>query len=211
MKEFLDQLDSGLYRFLTERWEILPKRFVKWLAYYFPDARVRKVYQRKLNVFMGEGTYANIGLICVNDVGTPVYIGDHVSIAPNCVIVACSGANNGTTINDIPYVRDTLTKKAPVVVEDEVWLGAGVTILPGVTVRHHCVIGAGSVVTRSTEPYGVYAGVPARRVRELKEEPQMFEKECQSSYGRQAPPPLWTIRKKLTCRAALCADQGEAA
>lgn len=172
MKELLETLDSGLYGFLMEHGDILPKRFIKFLASYFPDARVRKRCLRRLNVFLGEGTYANPGLICVNDANTPVYIGDHVSIAPNCLIVACSGANNGTTINEIPYVRDVLTKCAPVTVEDEVWIGAHVTILPGVIVRHHCVLGAGSVVTKSTEPYGVYAGVPARRIRDLKEDVQ---------------------------------------
>ncbi len=170
MKEFLSVLDERLYQFLMEDWKILPKRAAKFLAYYFPDARVRKRCLSRLNVFLGEGTYANIGLVCVNDENTPIRIGDHVSIAPHCLIVACSGANNGVTINDIPYVRDKLTKSAPVTVEDEAWIGAGVTILPGVTIRHHCVIGAGSVVVKSTEPYGVYAGVPARRIRDLRED-----------------------------------------
>lgn len=172
MKDFLDSLDAKLFDFFMERWDILPKRFTKFLAYYFPDARVRKRCLARLNVFLGEGTYANIGMVVVNDPDTPVRIGDHVSIAPNCLIVACSGANNGATINDIPYVRDILTKKAPVTIEDEVWLGAGVIILPGVTVRHHCVIGAGCVVTKSTEPYGVYAGIPAKRIRDLRKDAQ---------------------------------------
>lgn len=147
----------------------MPRSFTKWLAYYYPNAKIRKTYQRKLNVFLGEGTYANIGFIGVNDGTIPIRIGDHVSIAANCVIIARSTANNGTTINDLPYVRDVLTRDGPVTVEDEVWIGANVTILPGVTVRHHCVIGAGSVVTKDTEPYGIYAGVPARRIRDLRE------------------------------------------
>ena len=190
MKELLSYLDERLYHFLMEQWEIVPKRAAKWLAYYFPDARVRKRCLRRLNVFLGEGTYANIGLVCVNDAQTPIHIGDHVSIAPDCLIVACSGANNGNTINGIPYVRNVLTKSAPVMVEDEVWIGAHVTILPGVTVRHHCVIGAGCVVTKSTEPYGVYAGVPARRIRDLREDaPMRMKKQTPSSNGEQMPPP----------------------
>lgn len=190
MKEFLRDMDDRLYQFLMEQWEVIPKRTAKWLAYYFPDARVRKRCLARLNVFLGEGTYANIGLVCVNDADTPIHIGNHVSIAPNCLIVACSEANNGSTINDIPYVRDVLTKRAPVTVEDEVWIGAHVTILPGVTVRHHCVIGAGCVVTKSTEPYGVYAGAPARRIRDLREDTPMFMKEqIPSPDDEQMPPP----------------------
>jgi maltose O-acetyltransferase len=48
---------------------------------------------------------------------------------------------------------------------DRVWLGARAMVLPGVTVGDGCVVAAGAVVTRDCEPDGVYAGVPARRIR----------------------------------------------
>lgn len=169
MEFFLAELDRCLYNFLMEHASIMPKRFTKWLAYYFPDARVRKVYLQKLNVFLGDETYANIGFIGVNDAQTPIVIGDHVSIAPNCVCVACSAANNGRTINTIPYVKEHLTVSAPIHIEDEVWIGANVTILPGVTIGHGSIIGAGSVVTTDVDPLSIYAGVPARKIRDLKE------------------------------------------
>ena len=47
------------------------------------------------------------------------------------------------------------------------WLGYGVTVLPGVTVSPGCIVGARAVVTRDTDPDGVYVGMPARRVGEL--------------------------------------------
>lgn len=53
-----------------------------------------------------------------------------------------------------------------VVVEDDVWIGYGVTILKGVTIGHGSVVGACSVVTRSLPPYSVYTGVPALKIRE---------------------------------------------
>jgi acetyltransferase-like isoleucine patch superfamily enzyme len=53
-----------------------------------------------------------------------------------------------------------------VTLEDYVWLGPRVIVLPGVTVARGCVVGAGAVVTKSTEPYGIYAGVPCRRIGE---------------------------------------------
>ena len=55
----------------------------------------------------------------------------------------------------------------PIVVEDGCWLGVNVVVLRGVRVAAGCVIGAGAVVTKDTEPDGVYVGVPARRVRDL--------------------------------------------
>lgn len=65
-------------------------------------------------------------------------------------------------------MRDHLTKAADIVVEDEVWIGADVTILPGVHIGRCAVIGAGSVVTGDVEAYHIYAGVPARKIRDIR-------------------------------------------
>ncbi|NMC13019.1 MAG: acyltransferase, partial [Chloroflexi bacterium] len=53
----------------------------------------------------------------------------------------------------------------------DVWIGAGVKILDGVVVSKGCVLAAGAVITHSTEPYGVYAGVPARRIKDRGDKP----------------------------------------
>jgi acetyltransferase-like isoleucine patch superfamily enzyme len=58
------------------------------------------------------------------------------------------------------------TVLAPVEIGDFAWIGPRCIVLPGVSVAAGCVIAAGAVVTRSTEPFGVYAGVPARRIGE---------------------------------------------
>ena len=57
-----------------------------------------------------------------------------------------------------------LKDDAPVVVEDDVWIGAGAIILKGVTVRRGSIVAAGAVVTRDVEPYSIVAGVPAKMV-----------------------------------------------
>ena len=126
-------IDEWIYRRLTELVDVLPMRFVKLVAHNYTDARVRKLYWRRLGLEMGEGTYANLGLTLLSDDYTPrVHIGNHVSIAANVTFVPMASANNGQEINTYPYVRDHLTKAADIVVEDEVWIGADVTILPGV-------------------------------------------------------------------------------
>jgi acetyltransferase-like isoleucine patch superfamily enzyme len=61
-------------------------------------------------------------------------------------------------------VKEQKMEAKPVVIEDDVWLGAGVIILPGVRLGHGCVVGAGAVVTDDVPPEAVFAGVPAVRI-----------------------------------------------
>ena len=58
-------------------------------------------------------------------------------------------------------------RTAPITVGDGSWIGSRAVVLPGVTIGEGCIVGAGAVVNRDCEPHGMYAGVPARRVREL--------------------------------------------
>lgn len=167
--EELSKLDDSIYKFLHKNIDFFPLRFVKFIAFFYTDARIRKLYYKKLGIVMGDGTYPNLGLTIVpNENVICVNIGDHVSIAPNVTFVCHSSANNGVEINLIPYVRDKLDIEGNIVVEDEVWIGANVTILPNVIIGRCSVIGAGSVVTTDVEPNSVYAGSPARKIRDLK-------------------------------------------
>jgi galactoside O-acetyltransferase len=107
----------------------------------------------------GDYSYANFNLTLVDD--GPVTIGSHVMIAPNVTL----------TTTGHP-VKPELRRKAaqyslPVVLEDNVWLGAGVTVLPGVTVGENSVIGAGSVVTKDVPPNSVAFGTPCKVVRKV--------------------------------------------
>lgn len=90
-----------------------------------------------------------------------VVIGDRVLIAPQCVIVS------GEHVHDARLrTLEQPTQLKPVVIGDDVWMGAGAIILGGVTVGAGCIIGAGAVVTRDTEANGIYAGIPARKLRQ---------------------------------------------
>ena len=88
-------------------------------------------------------------------------IGNNVRIATQCVLIPSN--HNFLNLN-IPIRLQGTTNKG-IIIEDDVWLGCGVKVLDGVTIKKGCVIGAGSVVTTSTEPFGVYVGVPARLIR----------------------------------------------
>lgn len=163
-----ERLDQFVYDRLTALVDVLPMRLVKMVANYYTDARVRKLYWRRLGIEMGEGTYANLGLALIAGSAAPtVHIGRNVSIGPGVTFITKAAANNGQEINTLPYVREHLTTEGDITVEDEVWFGANVTVLPGVRIGRCTVIGAGSVVTKDLEPYSVYVGAPARRIRDL--------------------------------------------
>jgi len=166
--EIYGLFNDEAFGLLLKKPETIPDRMVKFLAFFYPDARVRKIYLNKLGVQLGENSYTNLGFQCVfMTEGISAVVGKNVSIAPNVVFVCNSSANNGIEINQIPYVKDNLTKDAQIIIEDEVWIGANVTILPGVHVGKCSVLAAGCVVTKDVEPYSIYAGIPAKRIRDL--------------------------------------------
>ncbi len=137
---------------------------------YYPDARVRKVFWARTGVSMGEGTFANHGMIVVNDHASEdvmVLIGRDVSIAPGVIFVTDSAPNNSARLQSIPYVAQHLMKVAPINVEDHAWIGANAVILPGVRVGEGAIVGAGSVVTQDVPSYTIVAGAPARQIRRL--------------------------------------------
>lgn len=163
-------IESWLRDFLLTHGESLPKRWVRWLASYYPDARVRRLCWQLTCVEMGEGTFANVGLLVVDDYQSGevlVSIGRNVSIAPGVVLVAYSAPNNSEVLQAHPYVSQHLIKRAKIEIGDDVWIGAHVTILPGVRVGRGAIIGAGAVVTQDVPPFTVVAGVPARIIRAL--------------------------------------------
>lgn len=169
-KEALQEIDSSIYRFLEKSVSILPRRWIKFLAYFYPDARIRKMCLKEMHVLMGEGTYANFGfVVTVNPEAADyrIIIGDRVSIAPNVTLISESLPNNSPHLANLDYVKKNLVKDEKIIVEDDAWIGASVTILPGVRVGKGAIIGAGSVVTKDVPAYTVVAGVPAKPIRSL--------------------------------------------
>lgn len=103
------------------------------------------------------GTYIN--RYTMLDAHQEIRIGRNCMIGPHCYI---TDANHGRAAGAL--VREQKMEAAPVVIEDDVWLGAGVVVLPGVRLGRGCVIGAGAVVTDDVPAEAVYAGVPAAEI-----------------------------------------------
>ncbi len=92
-----------------------------------------------------------------------VYIGDRVYTSPFTQIIAVNHVFDDPTR---PFIEQGLTAEG-IVIEDDVWLGAGTVITDGVRVGRGAVVAAGAVVTRDVPPHTVVGGVPARPIREI--------------------------------------------
>lgn len=107
------------------------------------------------------GTYSTINPYTVIYGQGGTNIGNFVRIAAHCTIVP---SNHIIEDIHVPIFKQGLSKKG-ICIEDDVWIGSGVRVLDGVTISKGCVIGAGSVLTKSTEKFSVYVGVPAKKIR----------------------------------------------
>jgi maltose O-acetyltransferase len=111
------------------------------------------------HLYVGARTFANVGLVALD--GAPIRIGDDVQIGPNVQLLTATHP-----IEAEPR-RAKLEASKPITIGDNVWLGGGVIVLPGVTIGENTVVGAGAVVTKDL-PAGVLAvGNPARVVRSI--------------------------------------------
>lgn len=107
----------------------------------------------------GKNVYANFNLTCVDD--THIYVGDNTMIGPN-VTLASAGHPTEPELRKQGYQFNK-----PINIGSNCWLGAGVIVVPGVTIGDNTVIGAGSVVTKDIPANVVAVGSPCRVIREV--------------------------------------------
>jgi acetyltransferase-like isoleucine patch superfamily enzyme len=106
--------------------------------------------------------HSDIGCNVVLSSTSGIYIGRSVLIASNCYI---GGGRYRHDRVDVPMKEQGLCSRGAISIDDDVWLGAGVIVLDGVSIGKGCIIGAGSVVTGDIPPYSVAVGMPARVIR----------------------------------------------
>lgn len=114
----------------------------------------------------GKNVYVNYGLTVVDD--TYIYVGDNTMIGPNVTL-----ATAGHPV--LPILRDQAYQyNLPIHIGKSCWLGAGVIILPGITIGDNSVIGAGSVVTKDIPANVVAVGNPCRILRPINDHDRQF-------------------------------------
>lgn len=121
----------------------------------------------RLELVAEAGGTLSIGRRTLVNFGTSIVALDRVTIGERCLIGPhCMIMDTGFHHVDPDRRLDPPTAQ-PIVIEDNVWIGARSVVLPGVTIGHDSVVGIGSVVTRDVAPRTVVVGVPAKVVRHL--------------------------------------------
>ncbi len=120
------------------------------------------------DVIIGERTRIGISNVLIG----PVTIGNDVMFAQNVVL---SGLNHGyEDVNLPPSLQKVETK--PIVVEDEVWIGANAVVTAGVTIGKHAIVAAGCVVVKDVPPYSIVGGNPGRLLKQYNHETKTWER-----------------------------------
>lgn len=163
---------------IIQRSPYMPIKMRRWLLNYM-GARIDPTATVNFNVritnpwmlTMGPQSYLNAGSYV--DGNAPLDIGAGVRIGSNVTILTSKHNVGGHSRRCLPHEDNT---HHPVTIGSGSWLGAGVIVMPGVTVAPGCIIGAQSLVTRNTEPDGLYVNmagsdgvVNARRLRDIEE------------------------------------------
>lgn len=134
------------------------------------------------NVFLGRNVYVGHQAILKGYHRNQMRIGDETWIGQQCFLHSAGGLTIGNRVGIAPGVRILTSQHQeagrqtaivfapielkPVIIEDDVDIGVGAVVLPGVTIGRGAQVGAGAVVTSDVAPYTVVAGVPARLLRE---------------------------------------------
>lgn len=139
-------------------------RFMQYLAGAFPLNAVRIWALRCCGYKIGRQVYIGPGLFIATRAGDPscgLVIGDRTSIGPRVILVLASDANDADVGRHFPPFRDFVR------IGKDSWLGAGVIVMPGVTIGERSVIGAGAVVNKDVAENILAAGVPAKAIRKI--------------------------------------------
>jgi len=140
------------YRYRAQRWLDAMKR-----AGFVQLRMPLEIYDAEK---MECGSDVAFGEFCHIRANGGLRIGSRVMIASHVVIT--------TRSHPIDLPRYAITEDAPIDIGDDVWIGAGAVILPGVSIGAGAVVAAGAVVSESVAPYTVVAGVPARVIRQVR-------------------------------------------
>lgn len=115
------------------------------------------------NISIGKNTYVNGGYLFASE-------NAKIIIGKDCLI--SYGVHMRTDTHEYIDINKNINvqghKEQDIVIKDDVWIGFGAQIMAGVTINEGCVIGAGAIVTKDTEPYSVYAGIPAKLIKKRK-------------------------------------------
>lgn len=169
LKIILDKIKGAIYAFIFElRWRKHNRHNYTCANNIFDTTRVS----------VGEYTYGNLNIMSWGNSNERLKIGSYVSIADNVYFILGGNHEVRGYMTYPVMAKRGLDKfldaksKGPIIIENDVWIGFGVIILSGVTIGRGSVVAAGSVVTKSFEPYSIIGGNPAKLIKRRFEIPE---------------------------------------
>jgi len=154
-----------LYKILNKLIHWFQKERIKRNQKLFKSCGKNVSIDNNVIIFPNEGL--SIGDNSVINGYTFIFCGDNVSIGKNCMISA------NCILTAVSHHNDSLTRiseegfQKAIIMGDNVWIGAGAIILPGINIGNNSIVGAGSVVTKSIPENEIWAGNPARFVKKI--------------------------------------------
>lgn len=143
------------------------------------------------NISVGNETYGNLNVLNASE-NYWLRIGHYCSIAPGVTFIVCSD-HPTDTISTYPFKvmcigtqKYEAISKGDIVVEDDVWIAYGATIMSGVRIGQGAVVAAGAVVTKDVPPYAIVGGIPAKVIR-YRFEPEIRENLLRIKYEKISP------------------------
>jgi len=143
--------------------------------------------RRRIRMYLLRPLFARVGKNVVFDpdgfysystieIGSDVFIGEHAHFSGQCIVIGnkvmfgpgvymLGGDHEHSVQGKVMFDLKEPGESSPIIIEDDVWIGANVTILKGVRIKTGSIVGAGSVVTMDVEPYSIVVGNPARMLR----------------------------------------------
>ena len=181
LKKFIDWV-------IMNQVETRPRWFIRLLAPLYQHRGKHSVIHRSARMDTPPyrvfclGDYSVIeSFACINNAVGDVIIGDHTRVGLHNTIIGpvCIGNHvnlaQGITVSALNHNFEDKNKRIdeqgittkPVMIGDDVWIGANAVILPGVTIGRHCVVAAGAVVTKDVPDNSLVAGVPAKLIKQI--------------------------------------------
>ncbi|MEW5691808.1 MAG: acyltransferase [Candidatus Hydrogenedentota bacterium] len=145
------------------------KAVIRLIAAHCPIPWVRMLLYRLSGISIGKNAFINMNVVFEDEyISNTIIIGDRTAIAKNAALIASSHANN-SRLADYPT-----SKFKKIIVGNDVWIGVGVVVLPGVTIGKFSIIGANAVVTKDVEPYSIVTGIPGTKTGDVRDKFKVF-------------------------------------
>lgn len=160
MRYYFSRIRLNIYRFFYKRRFGLLGRSV----YIYPGTTVL----HPENIFISDYASISPGVFLCASAAAKIIIGSRSAIASGTRLVTPTHDVNILPVNSVGY-------NYPIVIGEDVWIGTGVIVLPGVTIHDGSIVAAGAVVTKDVPPDSMYGGVPARFIRHLPSRSERFQ------------------------------------